>query len=98
MIIAGKIDGDFTSLDPNNLNGYLNLQDFAFSDTKEVYPVQEVNLKASSTTDSTQIIFNSQIADVELKGKYKLTQIFGALTKTVNQYYQFQKPDKKQKN
>ncbi|WP_300688851.1 translocation/assembly module TamB [Chryseobacterium sp.] len=97
MILAGKIDGDFTSLDPNNLNGYLNLKDFAFSDTKEVYPVQEINLKASSTADSTQIIFNSQIADVEMKGKYKLTQIFGALTKTINQYYQFQKPDKAQK-
>jgi hypothetical protein len=26
MILAGKIDGDFTSLDPNNLNGYLNLK------------------------------------------------------------------------
>lgn len=97
MILAGKIDGDFTSLDPNNLNGYLNLKDFAFSDTKEVYPVQEVNLKASSTTDSTNIIFNSQIADVELKGKYKLTQIFGALTQTINQYYHFQKLDKTQK-
>lgn len=97
MILAGKIDGNFTNLDPNNLNGYLNLKDFAFSDTKEVYPVQEVLLKASSTTDSTQIVFNSQIADVELKGKYKLTQIFGALTQTINQYYQFQKPDKTQK-
>ncbi len=97
MILAGKIDGDFTSLDPNNLNGYLNLKNFAFSDTKEVFPVQELRLNASSTKDSTHIIFNSQIADVELKGKYKLTQIFGALTQTINQYYQFQKPDKSQK-
>ncbi|MCY1663320.1 translocation/assembly module TamB domain-containing protein [Chryseobacterium sp. SL1] len=97
MILAGKIDGDFSNLDPDNLNGYLNLKDFAFSDTKEVYPIQEVNLKASSTADSTHIIFNSQIADVELKGKYKLTQIFGALSNTVNQYYQFQKPGKAQK-
>lgn len=97
MIIGGKVDGDFTNLDPDNLNGYLNLQNFAFSDTKEVYPVQEVNLKASSTNDSTKIIFNSQIADVELNGKYKLTQIFGALSQTINQYYQFQKPDKNQK-
>lgn len=97
MILAGKIDGDFTNLDPDNLNGYLNLKDFAFSDTKEVYPVQEVNLKASSTNDSTNIVFNSQIADVELKGKYKLTQIFGALTQTINQYYQFQKPGKAEK-
>lgn len=97
MILAGKIDGDFSNLDPDNLNGYLNLKDFAFSDTKEVYPIQEVNLKASSTADSTHIIFNSQIADVELKGKYKLTQIFGALSNTINQYYQFQKPGKAQK-
>ncbi|WP_081411679.1 translocation/assembly module TamB domain-containing protein [Chryseobacterium gregarium] len=97
MILAGKIDGDFTNLDPDNLNGYLNLKDFAFSDAKEVYPIQEVNLKASSTNDSTNIVFNSQVADVELRGKYKLTQIFGALSQTVNQYYQFQKPAKNQK-
>ncbi|NPA08001.1 MAG: translocation/assembly module TamB [Chlorobi bacterium] len=97
MILAGKIDGDFSNLDPDNLNGYLNLKDFAFSDTKEVYPIQEMNLKASSSADSTNIIFNSQIADVELKGKYKLTQIFGALSNTINQYYQFQKPGKAQK-
>ncbi|WP_312397599.1 translocation/assembly module TamB domain-containing protein [Chryseobacterium sp.] len=97
MIIAGKIDGDFTSIDPDNLNGYLNLKDFAFSDTKEVYPVQELNLKASSTNDSTKIVFNSQVADVELEGKYKLTQIFGALSNTINQYYQFQKPGKTEK-
>jgi len=97
MIIAGAIDGDFKSLDPDNLNGYLNLQNFAISDTKEVYPIQEINLNAVSTADSTQIKFNSQIADVELRGKYKLTQIFGALTQTINQYYQFQKPSKVQK-
>ncbi|WP_326980941.1 translocation/assembly module TamB domain-containing protein [Chryseobacterium sp. MYb264] len=97
MIIAGKIDGDFTSIDPDHLNGYLNLKDFAFSDTKEVYPVQELNLKASSTNDSTKIVFNSQVADVELEGKYKLTQIFGALSNTINQYYQFQKPGKTEK-
>ncbi|MCY0968805.1 translocation/assembly module TamB domain-containing protein [Chryseobacterium wangxinyae] len=97
MIIAGAIDGDFKTLDPDNLNGYLNLKDFAISDTKEVYPIQEVNLLAVSTADSTQIKFNSQIADVELSGKYKLTQIFGALTQTINQYYQFQKPSKSQK-
>ena len=97
MIIAGAIDGDFKSLDPDHLNGYLNLKDFAISDTKEVYPIQEVNLVAVSTSDSTKIKFNSQIADVELNGKYKLTQIFGALSQTINQYYQFQKPGATQK-
>ncbi|WOC51890.1 hypothetical protein BPO_1243 [Bergeyella porcorum] len=27
-----------------------------------------------------------------MKGQYRLTQIFGALQSTLNQYYQFQKP------
>lgn len=94
MILAGLIDGDFKNLNPDDLNGYLTLKNFAISDTKEVYPVQEMNLVAVSTADSTQIKFNSQIADLELKGKYKLTQIFGSLSQTVNQYYQFQKPGK----
>ncbi|WP_312340972.1 translocation/assembly module TamB domain-containing protein [Chryseobacterium binzhouense] len=97
MIIAGGIDGNFTNLDPDHLNGYLNLQNFAISDSKEVYPLQEVRLNAVSTADSTLLKLNSQIADVELNGKYKLTQIFGALSQTINQYYQFQKPDPNQK-
>lgn len=90
LILAGNIDGDFTNLNPDNLNGYLNLQNFAISDTQEVYPIQEMNLVAFSNSDSTKINLNSQIADVELKGKYKLTQIFGSLQQTLNQYYEFQ--------
>lgn len=92
MILAGNIDGDFTSLDPDAPNGYLHLQNFAISDTKEVFPMQEVHLTATSTADSNRIVLKSQIADIDLSGKYKLTQIFGSLQQTVNQYYQFQKP------
>lgn len=91
MILAGSIDGDFRSLNPDALNGYLNLKNFAISDTKEVYPLQEVLLKAVSTDSLNQITLKSQIADIDLKGKYKLTQIFGSLQNTINQYYQFQK-------
>ncbi|MYZ61693.1 translocation/assembly module TamB [Elizabethkingia anophelis] len=96
MIVAGKLDGDFSNLNPDELNGSLNLQNFAISDTKEVFPLQEVNFKAISTKDSNELNLNSQIADITLTGKYKLTQIFGALQQTINQYYQFQKPGKAQ--
>lgn len=97
MIVAGKLDGDFSNLNPDELNGSLNLQNFAISDTKEVFPIQEINFKAISTKDSNELNLNSQIADITLTGKYKLTQIFGALQQTINQYYQFQKPGKAQK-
>ena len=95
MILAGDIDGDFSSLNPDAPNGYLTLKNFAISDTKDVFPLQEVFLKAVSTADQNQITLQSQIADLDLTGKYKLTQILESLQITVNQYYQFQKPDTK---
>ncbi|RST25963.1 translocation/assembly module TamB [Chryseobacterium lacus] len=97
MIIAGKLDGDFTNLNPDFLNGVLRLQNFAISDTKDIFPLQEVYLNAVSTDSLNQLTLQSQIADIELSGKYKMTQIFGALQETLNQYYQFQKPGTLQK-
>lgn len=95
MILAGNVDGDFSSLNPDAPNGYLNLKNFAISDTKDVFPLQEINLAATSTEDSNRIVLKSQIADIDLTGKYKLTQIFGSVQNTINQYYQFQKPETK---
>ena len=90
LVLAGNMDGEFTNLNPDFLNGYLNLQNFAISDTKEVYPVQEMSLKAVSTADHNELTINSQVADIQMSGKYRLTQIFGALQNTVNSYYRFQ--------
>lgn len=90
MILSGSLDGDFSSLNPDALNGYLNLQNFAISDTKEVFPLQEIFIKAVSTDSLNQLVLTSQVADVDLSGKYKLSQIFGALQQTVNHYYHFQ--------
>ena len=95
MIFAGEIDGDFTNLDPNFLNGYLRLNNFAMSDSKDIFPLQEIYLNAVSTPENNSIEIKSQIADVDLVGKYKLTQIFGSLQETINQYYQYQKPGTK---
>lgn len=95
MILAGDIDGDFSSLNPDAPNGTLQLRNFAISDTKDVYPLQDVYLNAVSTLDSNRIELKSQIAEINLRGKYKLTQIFGSLQQTVNQYYEFQPPGTK---
>ena len=95
MILAGDLDGDFTSLNPDAPNGYLTLKNFAISDTKDIFPLQEVFLKAISTADQNIITLQSQVADVDLTGKYKLTQILGSLQNTINEYYQYQKPGTK---
>ncbi len=90
MILAGNLDGDFTNLNPDFLNGYLYLNDFAISDGREVYPLQQVTINAVSTAEENSLILESQIADAELRGKYKLTQIFGSLMNTLSSYYTFQ--------
>ena len=97
MIIAGDLLGDFQNLDPDHLNGSLNLSRFAMSDTKSVLPIQDVSLKAVSTADRNQLTLNSQVVDLDLQGKYKLTQIAGALMETVDQYYHIQQAGKKPK-
>ncbi|MBA5628211.1 translocation/assembly module TamB domain-containing protein [Moheibacter lacus] len=90
MILAGNIAADFTNLNPDELNGYLHLKNFAISDTEEVFPIQDLTLNALYTADSTKINLQSQVVDLELNGKYKITQIFGSLQQTLNQYYEFQ--------
>lgn len=94
LILAGKIDADFTNLNPDALNGYLHLDQFALSDTKNVYPLQQVNLTAISSADKNEITLKSQVADFYLTGKYKLTEIFASLQETLNSYYQFENNSK----
>lgn len=91
MIIAGEIDGNFEDLNFDQPNGKLTLRNFALSDEKEVFPIQEMNLLAVSTADSNRIALQSQVADAEVKGKFKLTEIGTSLLETVNGYYAFQK-------
>lgn len=87
--IAGKINGDFSNLSPDALNGNLYLQDFALSDGKEIYPLSEIKLEAVSNENENRISLHSQIADAELTGRYKLTQILGSVQQTIDQYYHF---------
>ncbi|PVX50850.1 autotransporter translocation and assembly factor TamB [Balneicella halophila] len=90
LILAGDLKGDFSNINPDDLNGNFSLTNFALSDAKDVYPLQDIHLNAVATDDSNTISLTSQIAEVELSGDYKLTEIFTALTHTLNSYYQFQ--------
>ncbi|MEC5394183.1 translocation/assembly module TamB domain-containing protein [Bergeyella sp. RCAD1439] len=93
LLLAGSIDGAFSSLDPDALNGKLSLSHFALSNGKEVYPVQDIHITAEAQEYANRLSLRSQVADVDLDGNYKLTQIFGALQNTIHRYYRFQKTD-----
>jgi len=91
MALAGRLNADFSSLNPDALNGELLLQDFVLSDGEEIYPISEISMKAVSNDTINSIDLTSQIVDASITGKYKLTEISSSLLSTVNQYYHFQK-------
>lgn len=91
MALAGKLNADFSSLNPDALNGELLLQDFVLSNGNEIYPISEISMKAVSNDTINSIDLTSQIVDASITGKYKLTEISSSLLNTVNQYYHFQK-------
>lgn len=91
MALAGTLNADFTSVNPDALNGELLLQNFVLSDGKEIYPISEISLKAVSNDTLNSIDLRSQIVDASITGQYKLTEISSSLMQTINQYYQFQK-------
>ena len=91
MALAGKLNADFSSLNPDALNGELLLQDFVLSNGEEIYPISEISLKAISNDTLNSIDLRSQIVDASITGKYKLTEISTSLLNTLNQYYHFQK-------
>ena len=95
LIIAGGINGYFKNLDPDQLNGNLQLVNFAVSDTEEIYPIDNLSLVCSTSDEENNISIKSQLIDLDIFGKYKLTQIFGAITTTINKYYQFQPEENK---
>ncbi|MGI9526318.1 MAG: translocation/assembly module TamB domain-containing protein [Weeksellaceae bacterium] len=94
MILAGNINGEFSNIDPDNLNGEFTLTNFAISDAQDVYPLQEVHFKSSSNDQGNELALNSQIIDADITGDFKLTEILGSLLQTINSYYQFQEPSK----
>lgn len=96
MALAGKIDADFSSVNPDALDGILLLQDFAFSNGEEIYPISEISLKAVSNDSINSIDFNSQLFDIAFTGQYKLTQISSSLLHTLNQYYHFEQESEEQ--
>ncbi len=92
LIIAGDVNGELENFNIDQLNGNLQLSNFAISDTKEIYELQNISLTANSTENHNLIRFDSQFATINIEGNYKLSQIANAISQTINQYYSF-KPE-----
>ncbi|MGB8704652.1 MAG: translocation/assembly module TamB, partial [Gillisia sp.] len=87
--LNGKIKADLQTADPDYLNGKITLTNFTVSDGKQTYPLDTISIKSKATADSTSITLNSQIVNATVKGKYQLTKIGSALTKSISHYFSY---------
>jgi translocation and assembly module TamB len=83
----GRLTADFASTNPDSLQGALKLTDVDLLRGSQRLTTDSLQLIASRQDDIQDIQLHSEMADLDLKGHYLLTQIPTALQHTIGQYY-----------
>ncbi|HTI10756.1 MAG TPA: translocation/assembly module TamB domain-containing protein [Puia sp.] len=83
----GIIHGDFASTNPDSLDGSLKLSRLIVVQGTQRLATDSMQLLAKRIGDQQDLQFHSEMADLELLGKYKLTEVPQALEQTINKYY-----------
>ncbi|MBP0904988.1 translocation/assembly module TamB domain-containing protein [Mariniflexile gromovii] len=89
--MKGNITANFDDLNPDNLNGTLNANNFLIALEKEQFPLDTISIIAKSSIEKDSIILKSQFANGLITGDYKLSTIADQLTNSISRYYQLNK-------
>src|SRR5690606_36245937 len=86
--MKGDVAANFTDLNPDNLNGILNFNNFLVALETEQFPLDTISVRAVSTQERDSIVLKSQFARGLVTGNYQLSTIGDQLMKSVSKYYQ----------
>lgn len=89
--MKGQINANFTDLNPDNLNGTVNVNNFLVALEKEQFPLDTISIRAISTKEKDSIVLKSQFATGLITGNYELSTISDQLINSISKYYQFDK-------
>ncbi|WP_300598977.1 translocation/assembly module TamB [Niabella sp.] len=87
--LAGLVNMDFGSIDPDYLNGSATLKSVQIGFNESVYNIDTLTLSAVSTKEHNELSLQSDFLTAQFNGKYQLTQIGQAFINQVNKYYAF---------
>ncbi len=85
--LSGRAIGDFTSIDPDSLNGILTLSDFVIADSSRRVVLDTVFLASTATPDSNTLTLNADFIHLKVAGKYHLSSVFPAIQQTISAYF-----------
>lgn len=85
--LRGNVDADIADSDPDNLNGKISLHHFMFANGEEEIALDSINITAVSTPEKNSVFLESQFANANIQGKYKVTEMGTAISNTIAKYY-----------
>jgi hypothetical protein len=87
--LKGNVDADFESLNIDNLSGKLLITNSLVALETEQFPLDSIQVIASSTSIKNTIQLQSQFANAKLEGKYDLASLSNAVQNSIGKYYAF---------
>lgn len=87
--IAGLAVLNFSTLDPDYLNGTANISSLQLVKDGKLINMDTILLAANATDSTNNLQLSSDIISADVSGKYQLTQIGQAFINEINHYYSF---------
>lgn len=87
MRYHGKIEGNFTTADPDYLNGQLVVINSEVAYNGKTYPIDSIALTSEANEDFKFINLESDFLNAHIMGDYKLTELATAIQDVVQVYY-----------
>jgi hypothetical protein len=87
MAYRGKISGNFTNVDPDNLTGKLVITQSLFTNYNQRFQIDTVQLESGSNEKGKFLNINSDAFSVALAGTYKLTEIGSVMQSAIQPYF-----------
>lgn len=87
LVYHGKIEGDFTSLDPDNLAGDLLVTNSVLVNDGNRFAFDSLQLNADNAGGSHSLSVKSDFLSATIKGQYKLTQMADVFQQAIDPYF-----------
>ncbi len=83
----GEIVADFETLDIDYLNGSLKVLNSNIAHNNDRYYLDTVALTAMTTAERSRILFNSEMLNAHLVGRYKISELGTSIQDIIRVYY-----------
>jgi hypothetical protein len=83
----GKISGNFTNADPNNLQGKLLITQTLLTNLDQRFQIDTIQLDAGSNEKGRFLNVNSDAFNIAIAGNYKLTEIGSIVQSAIHPYF-----------